>query len=87
MSSLADLVQSSNELAQLTPPIEKLKPYQEKGEELHAYTRILNSMYLPALAGSNAAADSTFAALDRVSATYPDIIASLKKDQYMTDEP
>jgi len=86
-SSLADLEQSSKELAELTPPTDKLKPYQEKAEELHAHTRIINSMYLPAFVGSNAAADSVLAALDRVSATYLDIIASLKKDKYLTHEP
>jgi hypothetical protein len=38
-------------------------------------------MYLPALSGSNAAADAVFAALDHASATYLDIIALLKKRQ------
>lgn len=82
-SSMAELERSSKELTELTPPTDKLKPYQEKAEQLHAQTQIVNSMYLPALSGSNAAADSFFAALDRVSAAYFDIISSLKKDKYL----
>jgi hypothetical protein len=83
VNSLADLERSSKELAELMPPTGKLKPYQEKAEQLHVHTQTINSMYLPALTGSNAAADSFFAALDRVSATYLDIIALLKKDKYL----
>lgn len=78
---MAHLEQSSKELAQLTPPTDDLKPYQEKAEELHVYSQKLNSMYLPAVFGSNAAADAVFAAIDHVSATYLDIIALLKKRQ------
>ena len=78
VSLLAHLEQSSKELAELTPPTDKLKPYQEKAEELHAHSQKLNSMYLPALSGSNAAADAVFSAIDHVSATYLDIIALLK---------
>jgi DNA repair exonuclease SbcCD ATPase subunit len=80
-SLLAHLEQVSKELAELTPPTDKLNLYQEKAEELHAHTQKLNSMYLPALSGSNAAADAVFAALDHVSATYLEINALLRERQ------
>ena len=80
-NSLADLEASSKALAELPPPTDELKPFQEKAEELHIYTQKLHSMYLPALSGSNAAADIVAMALDHASATYLDIIALLKKRQ------
>jgi hypothetical protein len=83
VNSSAELERSAKEIAELTPPSDKLKPYQAKAEALHAHTQTINSMYLPAVSGSNAAADSFFAALDRVSATYLDIIAVLKRDKYL----
>ena len=83
---LAELEDSSKELAEMTPPSDKLKLYQGKAAELYAHTQRLNSTYLPALSGSNAAADAFFAALDHVSATYLDIIALLKSDMYLTPQ-
>lgn len=75
--------QAAKNAADITPPNEDLKRFQEMAEELHAQTKIYTSLYITALSGNQAAADTIKTALDRAGEMFIQIGDEIEKGNYI----
>lgn len=78
-NALADLEESSNAMATLSPPLPELGYFQIRGAELDAQTRTFTAMYVQSLTGDDESQEKARVALDSALTIYSEIVTEFNK--------